>query len=88
MTKLLGNAKPSPEALQQMRERGGSWAAYQSMDMSSSTLGSLRFLQYGGPESTFKTPPEKYPDTPQLGIGWRYLLVGKVDLETGEIVEL
>jgi hypothetical protein len=27
------------------------------------------------------------PDT-QHAIGWRYLLVGKVDLETGEIAEL
>jgi len=27
------------------------------------------------------------PDS-HLGIGWRYLLVGKVDMETGEVVHL
>lgn len=29
-SKLIGNAKPEPEALRQMRERGGDWAAYQN----------------------------------------------------------
>ena len=86
MTKLiLGTEKPSPDALQQMRERGGDWFAYQSHDMSSVTLGDLQFLQCGEGR-TYAKPPARMPDT-QHAIGWRYALVGKVNLETGEIVE-
>ena len=85
MPKLIGEAKPSPEALQQMRERGGQWAAYQNHAMDSAGLGELRFLQYGEGR-TFATPPDRYPDT-QFGTGWRHLLVGRVDLATGAIVE-
>ncbi len=85
MTKLLGNAKPSPGALAMMRERGGNWFAYQSHDMSSVTLGDIQFLQCG-PGRTYTDPPARMPDT-QHSIGWRYLLVGRVDMETGEIAE-
>lgn len=80
---ILGTEKPGPEALAQMREGGGDWYAYQSHDMSSSTLGQLQFLQCG-PGRTFETPPERMPDS-HLGIGWRYSLCGRVNLETGEI---
>jgi hypothetical protein len=83
MTKLLGNVIPSPEALTTIRERGGDWFAFQSRDMSSRTLGDLQFLQCG-PGRTYLEPPARMPDT-KHGIGWRYLLVGKVNLETGEI---
>lgn len=83
MTKPLGNPVISPEALQQMRERAGTWAAYQNVALDSSDLGDLRFLQVG-PTNTFKEAPEKYPDT-QFGIGWRYVHVGFVNLATGAI---
>ena len=63
---------------------GVKWAAYQGHDLGHrATLGHLRFLAVG-PGCTFKTPPERYPDTPQV-IGWRYLLVGTVNLATGAI---
>ena len=80
---ILGTEKPEPEAFQQMQDRGGKWAAYQSMDMSSATLGDLRFLQVGAGR-TFEVAPDRYPDT-QFGIGWRFLFVGFVNLESGEI---
>lgn len=83
MAPLLGNPTISSEALETMRSRGGDWFAFQSHDMSSATLGDLQFLQCG-PECTYKTPPERMPDT-QHGLGWRFLLVGKVNLESGEI---
>ena len=86
MTKILGDSTIGVEALQQMRGRGGKWAAYQSMDMSSVTLGDLRFLQFGDANNTFAMPPRTYPDS-QHGIGWRFQYVGLVDLEAGKIVE-
>ena len=77
--------KIGPEALQQMRDRGGDWFAYQSHDMSSRTLGDLQFLQCGEGR-TYKEPPARMPDTAHA-IGWRYLFVGKVNIESGEIEE-
>ena len=85
MSKLIGNARPEPESLQQMRERGGRWAAYQNHDMGSAELGHLRFVKVG-PGCTLATPPERHPDTPSV-IGWRYLYVGMVNTETGDIDE-
>ena len=84
--KLLGDGAIGAEALEQMRERGGKWACYQSHDMSSITLGNLRFLQFGGDNNTFAVPPQTYPDT-QFGLGWRFQLVGTVNLQTGKIEE-
>ena len=84
-SKLYGDAKPSPEALAQMRERGGTWACYQNHALDSAGLGELRFLQYGEGR-TYAIPPERYPDT-QFGTGWRHVLVGRVNLESGEIEE-
>ncbi len=86
MSKILGDSTIGAEALAQMRERGGKWAAYQSMDMSSVTLGQLRFLQFGDANNTFAAPPRTYPDT-QFGIGWRFQYVGQVHLQPGKIVE-
>lgn len=83
-SKLLSDTRPCPEALEAMRERGGRWAAYQNHDLGHRELGHLQFLQYGGKDNTFMVPPKSYPDTAQR-IGWRYLLVGVVNLETGEI---
>lgn len=85
MSKLLANAKPEPETLAVMRERGGTWYAYQNHDLGHPELGHLRFLQVG-PECTYQEAPERYPDS-QYGLGWRYLRVGIVNLETGEIEE-
>jgi len=61
------------------------WYAYQNHDLGHPGIGHLQFLAVG-PGCTFKTPPERYPDT-QHGLGWRYILVGKVNLETGAIEE-
>jgi hypothetical protein len=75
--------KPTPEALQQMRDRGGLWAAYENHALDSADLGHLRFLKYG-PDCTLKEPPQRYPDT-SLGVGWKYVYIGTVNLETGEV---
>jgi hypothetical protein len=83
MNQLIGEASINAEALEQMRKSGGTWAAYQNHDMSSSGIGDLRFLKVG-PGCTFMEAPNKYPDS-HLGIGWRYLHVGFVNLETGSI---
>ncbi len=82
-TLILGTETAEPEALAQMHERGGRWAAYQNHDLGSAEIGRLMFLQVG-PGRTFEEPPKRYPDT-QHGLGWRYLFVGWVDLETGAI---
>ena len=86
MNKLIGDAKIDSEALEQMRSRGGNWAAYQNHAFDSAGLGDLRFLQYGEGR-TFAEAPSRYPDTPQFGTGWRHLFVGLVDLETGDIIQ-
>lgn len=85
MSKLYGDEKPDPEALTQMQSRGGTWAAYQNHEIGHPDCGNLRFLKIG-PGCTFENAPPVYPDT-KHGIGWRYLYVGRVDLETGEILE-
>lgn len=86
--KMMGNERPTPEALQQMRERGGDWYAYQNHALDSGTVGHLQFLKVGQ-GCTFTSPPERYPwDTPwdtPWGMGWRYMLVGRVDLQTGDV---
>lgn len=73
----------SEDAIDQMRQRGGKWAAYQNHAMDSRNLGHLRFLKFGE-GCTFETPPPKYPDT-QYGTGWSYVHVGTVNLESGDI---
>lgn len=62
------------------------WYTYQNHDLGSYEVGMVRFLLVG-PHSTFHEPPKRYPDT-HLGLGWRYLLVGQVDLDAGRIVDL
>lgn len=84
--KLIGDEKVSPEALQQMRERGGTWGCYQNVALDSDLLGALQFLKVG-PGCTYAEPPEKYPADTMAGMGWRYLFVGFVNLKTGEIEE-
>jgi hypothetical protein len=88
MNRLLGNEGPDPEVLTILRERlkeGQRWAAYQNHAMDSASLGHLQFLKVS-PGCTFQTAPERMPDSPQL-IGWPYLHVGFVNLETGQIEE-
>ena len=89
MKKILGTEKPVFATLQLLRERlkpGQTWFAFQNHAMDSASLGHLQFLCCG-PGCTFTESPSRMPDS-HLGIGWRYLLVGKVILETGEIVEV
>lgn len=84
-SKLIGDIKPHPEALQKMRDIGGNWSCFQNHDLGHHDLGHLKFLKYGK-GCTFETPPDPLPDT-QTEINWRYVFVGLVNLETGEIEE-
>jgi hypothetical protein len=81
---LLGDATVHETSLGQMKERGGKWAAYQNVALDSVGLGHLQFLKYGE-GCTFTVPPDKYPSDTEHGMGWRYLLVGSVDFESGSI---
>jgi hypothetical protein len=83
--KLLGDEKPAPEALEQMKKLGGTWAAYQNVALDSANCGHLQFLKVGE-GCTYKEPPDKYPADTSSGVGWRYLFVGMVDLEDGTIL--
>lgn len=78
--------KVHPDALASMKAQGAAttrWAVYRNMAMDSSTLGHLQFLAIG-PDNTLKQPPPRYPDS-HLGLGWKYLFVGWINLETGEV---
>lgn len=81
---LVGDGKIGEDALLFMRNQGGTWAAYQNVDLSSRMIGTLRLMKVG-PGCTFETPPERMPDSPKLGPGWQYYFVGFADLEAGEI---
>jgi hypothetical protein len=83
--------KASPEALQALRIASevypdARFAAYQNMALDSALCGHMQFLAIG-PTNTYKEPPPHYPDGVGAGtlMGWRYLFVGWVDLETGEV---
>lgn len=87
--KQIGAEKAHPDALAAMKARGGRWAAFQNHAMDSNQLGHLRFIKFG-PGCTFESAdalPERHPDTGDC-IGWRYLLVGEVDLDTGAVKEV
>ena len=82
--------KADPDAIKQMSESpynydDTKWAAFQNKAMDSAGLGHIQFLAIGQ-KNTFKEVPAHYPDT-QHGLGWKYLFIGYVDLETGEIEE-
>lgn len=98
MGRLIGVESPNLEALTAMRGLGPcteceacragescltQWYAYQNQDMSSGMLGHLQYLSVG-PGRTYKAAPRRMPDT-EAFIGWRYVLVGRVNLETGKI---
>lgn len=90
MSRIIGDAQPDEEALKGMRESEYNfpdtrWAAYQNRELGHYEQGWLRFLAVG-PRNTAKVAPQIYPDT-HLGLGWRYVFVGYVDLTTGRIVE-
>ena len=72
--------------LQAQHKSGCAWITYQNHDLGHHALGDSRFLLVG-PGATFASPPRCYPDT-QFGLGWRYLPVGTVNLETGRIEDL
>lgn len=79
---------PSPDALQQMRDSPYNypttrWAMYENKAMDSASCGDLRFLATG-PENTYKEPPDRYPDTPTLGPGWKYVHIGFATLTNNE----
>ena len=88
--KIISDQKISPEALDLVRERthaGQKWYAYQNVAFDSAGLSDLQFLRVGT-DCTFAEPPQKYPFDSQFGMGWRFWLVGEVNLVTGEIEEL
>ena len=71
----------SPEILKDLKTRGGDWAAFRNEVMDSVSFGHVICLKVG-PDCTHKTPPPHAPDGAH-GLGWKYLFVGMVDLETG-----
>lgn len=85
MNQLIGDCAIHPDTIALLRERGGTWAAYQNVAMDSSNRGHLQFLQYGEGR-TYKVPPEQYPSDTAYGLGWRYRHVGYVDLASGTVV--
>lgn len=82
--KAFQEARPGPAALSMMRERGGTWAAYQNLTLDSTGLGHMQFLRFG-PGCTYKHPPVCYPKDTQYGMGWKYRVVGLVNTETGAV---
>lgn len=76
--------KPDPEAIAQMQVLGGTWAAYQNVAFDSHNAGHMQFLKVGE-GCTYETPPPKYPMDTEHGMGWRYVFIGMVNLETGEV---
>ena len=58
---------------------------YENVAMDSSSFGGLVFLVVGK-GCTFGEPPPHAPDGPH-GVGWKYTLKGRVDLETGEVIQ-
>lgn len=67
-----------------IRNRGGKWAAYQNAEIGHPQCGHIQFLPYG-PGCSFLFAPDRMPDTHDQ-INWRYMRIGYVDLELGEIV--
>ncbi len=77
----------SPLALQQMRSIGNTWYAYQNHALDSAAAGSWRYLRCGT-GCTLLEPPPTYPDFQGQEPGWKYVLMGQVDLGAGCIVPL
>ncbi len=81
------NRDIDPEPLEKMRKSGGSWYAYQNHDLASGLVGSLLFMKCG-PGCNVAEPPHQYPDGTSVGPGWRWRLVGRVDLGDGKVLDL
>lgn len=84
------DADPTDTTIANMRDsewnrEGTIWYAYQNHDMGHFCYGRTAFLA-AGPNNTLKTPPDRYPDSSSIGSGWRYVLVGYVDLERRTII--
>lgn len=71
--------------LRSKAKEGTAFYAYQNAELSPSNGKELVFLLVG-PECTYTQPPPHAPDNPSYGTGWKMLLVGRVDLEKGEII--
>lgn len=80
----MTNIDVDPEALANMRARGGTWAAYQNVAFDSAAFGQLQFLRVGV-GCTYVVPPPAYPTDTLMGLGWRYRFIGYVDLATGVV---
>ena len=66
------------------------WAVYQNYAMDSATAGDLIFIAFGGTDKpTYASDADLPTHAPDgtYGTGWKYLHVGYVHLETGEIRE-
>jgi hypothetical protein len=68
-----------------LRARPGDWFAYRNEAMDSADGGNFIYLKCG-PGCTFEEPPTTGPDGP-WGAGWKYVLYGQVDLDTGLVVK-
>lgn len=84
IVEVLAMQRISEEALAQMRHIEGQWAAYENKALDSANAGHMQFLKYGA-ECTYESPPVRYPVDTAHGLGWRYVIVGVVNLETGQI---
>lgn len=62
---------------------GDAWFAYENQVLDSSALGTVQYLLVG-PTRTHKTPPPQLGDG-KHGLGWKWRLLGKVDLTTGKV---
>lgn len=80
----MSSDKAEPEALEQMQQIGGEWAAYRNEDLGSLNVGHLKFLKIGE-GCTYKEAPIRYPDE-SVSQGHNYRYAGVVNLETGEVV--
>jgi hypothetical protein len=61
-----------------LKERGGTWALYQNQALDSAGKGQIVCLRYG-PGCTLLEAPDRMPDTPKYGPGWKYGLVARVE---------
>jgi hypothetical protein len=70
-------------AMREKSRHNTKWAAFENHALDSSLRGHLQFVMFGE-GCTYTTRPEKMPDT-AFDTGWKYVFVGIVNLETGEI---
>lgn len=87
--KLPGQSADSPidpQSLAFMRAHpcatGQEWYAFQNADLGSYDVGRQQYVKCG-PGCGIPSVPRHAPDTQACGLGWRYLLAGIVDVDTG-----